>query len=138
MSTFDRKHLAHLRPFLDSTSMLLLDGTLRNRDLTIEARRLLGSAHPDGVVFGKLMDEHQVVLRDVLHISTPKIDRMIEAARKSGAVGAKINGSGGGGCMFAYAPENPERVAAAVWEVGGTAWVVHVDRGVTIDEERVT
>jgi galactokinase len=115
--------------------MVLIDGTLTNRDLTVQARRILGTSHPDGSAFGKLMDEHQSVLRDVLHISTPKIDRMIDAATNAGAIGAKINGSGGGGCMFAYAPEEPERVAVAVREAGGTAWVVQVDQGVTVHEE---
>ena len=138
LSTWSRTDLGQLRPFVDEAAMTLLDGTLKNRDITIEARHLLETAHPESAAVGALMDEHQAVLRDVLQISTPKIDRMIAAAKRAGAVGAKINGSGGGGCMFAYAPENPERVAAAVWEVGGTAWVVHVDRGVTIDEERVT
>ena len=30
----------------------------------------------------------------------------------------KINGSGGGGCMFAYVPNNPEAIAEAIkkWE----------------------
>ncbi len=32
----------------------------------------------------------------------------------AGAYGAKINGSGGGGCMFAYAPASPEKVKAAI------------------------
>ncbi len=34
---------------------------------------------------------------------------MIAAALDAGALGAKINGSGGGGCMFAYAPPIPKR-----------------------------
>ena len=37
-------------------------------------------------------------------------EAMIAAALDAGAFGAKINGSGGGGCMFAYAPDRPEIV----------------------------
>ena len=55
---------------------------------------------------------------------------MIAAANAAGAYGGKINGSGGGGCMFAYAPEDPERVAQAVRDAGGDAWVVQLAEGV--------
>ncbi len=79
------------------------------------------------------MSEHQAVLRDVLHISTPKIDRMIEAANNAGAYGGKINGSGGGGCMFAYAPEGAEEVAVAIERAGGKAYIVTADDGVRDD-----
>ncbi|MEP0823197.1 MAG: GHMP kinase, partial [Ignavibacterium sp.] len=53
---------------------------------------------------------------------------MIDAALKAGALGAKINGSGGGGCMFAYAPDNADRVAEAVGALG-EAMVVSIDEG---------
>jgi len=54
---------------------------------------------------------------------------MIDAALAAGAFGAKINGSGGGGCMFAYAPENPELVAQAIEKAGGTAYLIKVAEG---------
>ncbi len=80
-------------------------------------------------MIGTLLNDHQKILRDVLGISTPKIDRMIEAALKAGAYGAKINGSGGGGCMFAYAPEHPEKVKAAIEDAGGEAFIIISDSG---------
>lgn len=107
----------------------LLRGTIRNRDITREARDLMACQNLDHRRLGNLLMEHQGVLRDVLRISTPKIDRMIEAAMDAGAYGAKINGSGGGGCMFAYAPEHPERVAEAIERAGGRALVVTADVG---------
>jgi galactokinase len=119
---------------LDGRERELLEGTLRNRDITLEAKSLLSWDVPDGRAVGSLMNEHQSVLRDVLGISTPKIDRMIDAALAAGALGAKINGSGGGGCMFAYAPDSPERVAEAIELEGGTATIMRVDRGVTLVE----
>jgi galactokinase len=73
------------------------------------------------------------VLRDNLKISTPKIDRMIEAALRAGAYGGKINGSGGGGCMFVYAPENPEAIAEAIAGAGGKAFIVEVDGGTRVE-----
>jgi galactokinase len=54
---------------------------------------------------------------------------MIDAALHAGAYGAKINGSGGGGCMFAYAPENSEKVKSAIENEGGETYIVAVDEG---------
>lgn len=78
---------------------------------------------------GQLLNEHQKVLREVLKISTSKIDRMINAALETGACGAKINGSGGGGCMLAYAPDNARQVAESIENSGGRSYIVHVDEG---------
>lgn len=111
----------------------LLRGVVRNRDLTTVARTLLCETPLDHRRVGFLLSEHQAVLRDVLRISTPKIDRMIDAAIAAGAYGGKINGSGGGGCMFAYAPERAEDVAAAIERAGGKAYVVTADDGVRDD-----
>lgn len=111
----------------------LLTGTIQNRQFTREARRLLAAPMLDHRGIGALLDEHHAVLRDVLGISTPKIDRMLEAARAAGAYGGKINGSGGGGCMFAYAPEDPGRVAEAVQAAGGDAWVVNMAEGIHVE-----
>ena len=83
----------------------------------------------DEKLIGKLLYKHHIVLRDVLKVSTPKIERMMNAAMKAGALGAKINGSGGGGCIFAYAPNNSEKVIEAINSVGGKAQIIHSDEG---------
>ncbi len=111
----------------------LLEGTVINHAITEEARELLGSPSPDAGRIGDLLNKHQSVLRDVQKISTPKIDGMLDAALRSGAYGGKINGSGGGGCMFAYAPDQPARVAEAVERAGGTAYVITVDEGTRVE-----
>lgn len=114
---------------LNEDEVELLQGTIRNRDITYEARQVLTSEPLNHHRIGRLMNEHQNVLRDVLQISTTKIDKMIEAALNAGAYGAKINGSGGGGCMFAYAPDNPEKVLEAVKAIAPESWIVNVDDG---------
>lgn len=116
----------------------LLIGTLHNRDLTVEARRLLKQHPLDHHRLGAMLTEHQSVLRDVLKISTPKIDRMLDAALDAGAYGGKINGSGGGGCMFAYAPERPEYIAEAIERCGGKTYIVSVDSGTRIETVNIS
>lgn len=114
---------------LSDAQLRLLDGTIENRDLTGEARREMLKSSPDSREIGKLMNFHQEILSDVLCISTPKIKRMTDAAIKAGAYGAKINGSGGGGCMFAYAPENPGKIKKAIEDEGGEAYIIKTDEG---------
>jgi len=102
---------------------------LINRDLCKEAYALLlGDFNPQEL--GRLLDAHHKQLRDGLGVSTPKIERMIAAAKEAGALGCKINGSGGGGCMFAYAPGREREVALAMDQVGGKSYIVHFDEGV--------
>jgi D-glycero-alpha-D-manno-heptose-7-phosphate kinase len=53
-------------------------------------------------------------------VSTPELERLLEAARSHGAWGGKACGAGGGGCLAILCP--PERraeVAAALAEAGG-------------------
>lgn len=113
----------------------LLLGTIRNHAMTEEARKMLGRVEVDHRKLGELLTEHQTVLREVLRISTPRIDRMISAAISAGALGGKINGSGGGGCMFAYAPDNPDRVRRAIEDVGGKAYIIRPDAGTSARKE---
>jgi galactokinase len=118
---------------LNSKQRSLLWGAVCNRDITTEALAVLRAPALDHRRLGELLNACQTVLRDHLKISTPKIDRMIAAALRAGAYGGKINGSGGGGCMFVYAPENPEIVAEAIAKVGGKAYIVEVDSGTRVE-----
>jgi len=112
----------------------VLDANLVDRDLTREALALLRATPLDRDRLGPLLDRHQEQLAR-RGVSTPKIDRMLEAARAAGALGGKLNGSGGGGCCFAYAPDRAEAVAEAMRTAGGDAWVVRIDDGVRVDED---
>ncbi|GAB3884386.1 mevalonate kinase family protein [Spirosoma agri] len=125
------------KDILTKDEYILLKGNLDNRDILREALTVLdtsGSAigSIDHTHFGKLLTDHQNNLRDAQRISTPKIDRMLDAALNAGALGGKINGSGGGGCMFAYAPNNPENVAEAIEREGGKAYIITVAQGTTL------
>jgi galactokinase len=120
-------------PLFDSQHFNLLKGNISDRDLLIEAKALMKQNEFDHERFGKLLNIHQDSLRDAKKVSTAKIDRMIEASLKAGALGAKINGSGGGGCMFAYAPNNPEKVAEAIEQQGGKAYIIDLAEGSIIE-----
>lgn len=112
----------------DEENELLL-GTISNRIIAENAYQVLKDFKNDHSKLGSLLNQHQKVLRDNLKISTPKIDRMIDEALNAGALGAKINGSGGGGCMFAYAPVNPGKVLEAIKKIAPDSDIVYVDAG---------
>lgn len=84
--------------------------------ITREAMRRLKSNQD----IGELMDINHGLL-DALGVSTEKLNKLVYAARKAGARGAKLTGAGGGGCMIAYTPKNAEKVARAIEACGCTA-----------------
>jgi len=101
---------------------------IKNHEITQKAHQLLKEETIDLEKMGLLMTEHHEVLRDLLHITTPKIDAMIDAAMNAGAYGAKIVGSGGGGSICAIASEEiQEEVVDAIKKVSNqNAYVIGV------------
>jgi galactokinase len=121
--------ISSLKEQFSKQEWLLLKANLGDRDICQQARQLFENENFDEIIFGDLLNQHQRNLREFKKISTPKIDRMIEASLRAGALGAKINGSGGGGCMFAYAPRGAEEVAEAIQQAGGTPFIIQVAEG---------
>ncbi|MBI4676219.1 MAG: mevalonate kinase [Elusimicrobia bacterium] len=68
---------------------------------------------------GRLMNEDHRLLRGI-GVSAPDLERLVAAARKAGALGAKLCGAGRGGCMAALAdsPEASLRLAEALLAAG--------------------
>jgi D-glycero-alpha-D-manno-heptose-7-phosphate kinase len=67
--------------------------------------------------------------RNLRGISTPAIDRIIAAARRQGALGGKVCGAGGGGCVaLMIEPDARRRVEAAVESAGGEILPIRIDR----------
>jgi mevalonate kinase len=56
-----------------------------------------------------------------LGVSCLELDRLVDAAMRAGALGAKLCGAGGGGFMIALAPSRDcaERIATALNRAGG-------------------
>jgi galactokinase len=102
-----------------------------NHDITQRAFKEFKKVIVDLEKIGTLMTEHHDVLKNLLGITVPKIDRMIEGALNEGAYGAKIVGSGGGGSIVALAPEGKEQaIIDEIVNVGGkAAYLVSVNPG---------
>jgi mevalonate kinase len=73
---------------------------------------------------GALMDANHALLQ-ALTVSSPELDRLTEAARKSGASGAKLSGGGRGGNMIALVEkEKAPAVAEALMSAGAKRTII--------------
>jgi len=72
---------------------------VRNAKLAIESG--------DHIALGQLLDFNHTILSSLM-LCTSKLEEMCQTARRAGALGAKMTGAGGGGCMFALAPKRDE------------------------------
>lgn len=85
---------------------VLSDAALRNLEIG------------DWRALGKLMNINQLVLEKI-GVSCPELERLIDAALRAGALGAKLSGSGGGGIMIALVtPDTKMAVAKALHNAG--------------------
>ena len=84
--------------------------------LVEKVREIILSEHDKDIKFellGRLMNINHGLL-DALGVSTKSLSDLVYASREAGALGAKITGAGGGGCMYALAPEKQNEVATAI------------------------
>lgn len=56
----------------------------------------------DAALFGRLLLASHASLRDRLQVSCPALDRLVQAAMDSGALGARLTGAGFGGCAVVF------------------------------------
>lgn len=101
-----------------------LDGVaslVQNARLAIEAGDLYG--------LGQLMNLNQALLNSLM-VSTRALEEMCAAARHAGAEGAKLTGSGGGGCMIALVKDDEAaaRAVDALEALGHHAFVAEAGR----------
>ncbi|RMF94515.1 MAG: GHMP kinase [Candidatus Schekmanbacteria bacterium] len=118
---------------LDRESYRIFAGALKIRDLTSEALDEVEKDSVDEDRIGELFNRHHQILRDNLSVSTPQINDMIDAALSVGAKGAKVNGSGGGGCFIVYCPKKENEVIEAIKKKGGEASKIEIDEGVRVE-----
>lgn len=77
---------------------------------------------------GELMNMNHGLL-SALSVSSPELDRLMHAALGAGALGAKLTGAGGGGCMIALAmSDRLDAVAGAIEASGGSPLRVGISK----------
>ena len=87
------------------------------------ACQLIENGMPES--FGPLMDENHALLRN-MGVSSPELDRLVEAARVAGALGAKMSGGGRGGNMIALVqPGKAGAVARSLREAGAVNTIIN-------------
>jgi mevalonate kinase len=85
-------------------------------DLVSEARMSIENGQPEAL--GSLMSRNHTLLQK-LTVSSPELDRLVEAAAGAGALGAKLSGGGRGGNMIALVvPDSAAQVEAALVAAG--------------------
>lgn len=83
---------------------------------------------------GTMMNINHALLYGI-GVSDESLEWLANAARKAGALGAKLTGAGGGGCMIALAREEKlEQVSEAIQRSGGRPFVARkTEEGVRIE-----
>jgi galactokinase len=67
----------------------------------------------DAEEFGALLNASHDSLRDLLKVSNPALDELVDAARRAGAMGARLTGAGFGGCVVVFCKRSDrDRIAA--------------------------
>jgi galactokinase len=101
-----------------------------------EARRVMQCVAAmragDAEYFGRLLLDSHASLRDRLQVSSPALDRLVEAAMASGALGARLTGAGFGGCAVVLCKrEDREKVREGLltrfYASNGTALLFHAE-----------
>jgi len=91
-------------------------------EISFTARRAIEAGKPE--LLGELMDENHTLLQK-LTVSSPGLDQLVDAARKAGALGAKLSGGGRGGNMIALVePDTAETIASALKEAGAKNTII--------------
>jgi galactokinase len=106
-----------------------------NHDITKRALKTLQQESLNIEVLGGLMNEHHHLLKSYLKITPPLIDKMIDAATNNGALGSKIVGSGGGGCMISIVQkEKQKQIIEAIKATGAAdAFGVNITKGASLN-----
>ena len=96
--------------------------------ISLEAKKALITGNVD--VLGRLIDLAHTELSQ-LGVSDKGIDKLVDVARKEGALGAKLTGGGKGGCMIALAQnlsQAKEMANALMKEGARNAWYFKLKR----------
>jgi mevalonate kinase len=127
-----RVQVAKVRELREKYPQIIEPIMLSAREIVLRALEALSDGDLETV--GELMNINHALLCSV-GVSDESLEWLINAARKAGALGAKLTGAGGGGCMIALAKnEKLEQIMAAIQRVGGRPFIARkTDAGVRIE-----
>lgn len=91
--------------------------------IVTEGRTALAKGDLEGM--GRLMNMNHGLL-EALGVSSKRLNDMVYSSRSAGALGSKMTGAGGGGCMIALCPGKEERVSIAIKVVGGEPFMANL------------
>lgn len=129
LQTITQKQLENAKSILNKQEHRIVSGAIKIREATKEACLELGKSNWDLEHLGELLTEQHFVLRDLLKVSIPKLDQLVEGAIEAGAYGAKLSGAGFGGCIVALAPGKEREVTRAIGAIGGKGITCQTDEG---------
>lgn len=129
--------LGWLKNRYNEEDQILLHGIREISKVVSDAYILLTQEVIDSKKLGELMDKNQYFIQNNLltsgdcPISPSNLNELIDASKKAGAIGAKVTGSGGGGCMLALChPKRVDNIIKAINDSGGVPIkVVNSDAG---------
>lgn len=103
-------------------------------ELCLKASKLLEVEDLKGL--GSLMNINHGLLSSV-GVSSLELERLVYRARGAGALGAKLTGAGGGGCIIALStPDRAQHIAERLREVCREVYISQItSEGVKIDEK---
>lgn len=91
-------------------------------EISFTARRAIEAGKPE--LLGELMDENHALLQ-TLTVSSRELDQLVEAARRVGALGAKLSGGGRGGNMIVLVEmEKAETISTTLKEAGAKQTII--------------
>lgn len=96
--------------------------------ISAEARELLESQTGQHPALGALMSRNHALLQ-MLQVSSPELDQLVDAAQNAGAFGAKLSGGGMGGNMIALVDEAHIVPVSEALKQAGAVRVIHTTVG---------
>ncbi|MBL4935887.1 mevalonate kinase [Clostridium sp. YIM B02515] len=97
-----RTAVENVRKNYDSDPMKIKESIIEIANIAIETKAAL--VRGDMYLLGSLLNRNQKELM-TLGVSDEGLNKLIEASKNSGALGAKLTGGGLGGCIIALAPD---------------------------------
>lgn len=105
----------------------VMDGLRKTYSSTV-LRALEALEKGDFEELGILMNINHGLL-EALGVSNFKLNKLVYASREAGALGAKLTGGGGGGCMIALAPKDRlKSVVEAIVRAGGEPMITPISK----------